>query len=149
MRGELVGRGKYGSVHLGLSVTTGGISLFAVKQIDISSGRPGLRSIIQGLRAESEILRHLNHVNIVRYFGLEETSEYLNMYVPSFLRYILRHDSKVFVTISFMEYVPGGTIASYLREYGNFAEDVTKSFTAQIVNGLAYLHSRHLLHRVS
>jgi serine/threonine protein kinase len=48
-----------------------------------------------------------------------------------------------------MEYVPGGTIRSCLSLYGKFAETVTKSFTAQVLDGLAYLHSKQLVHRVS
>lgn len=50
---------------------------------------------------------------------------------------------------SFLEYVPGGTIATLLNKYGRFREEVTKSFTKQILEGLDYLHSRGILHRVS
>ena len=50
---------------------------------------------------------------------------------------------------SFLEYVPGGSIASCLRKHGKFDEEVTKSFTGQILDGLEYLHSKGILHRVS
>ena len=49
---------------------------------------------------------------------------------------------------SFLEYVPGGSIASCLRKHGKFDEEVTKSFTGQILDGLEYLHSKGILHRV-
>ena len=51
--------------------------------------------------------------------------------------------------LSFLEYVPGGTIRSCLNTHGKFKEEVTKSFTSQILQGLSYLHSKSILHRVS
>lgn len=50
---------------------------------------------------------------------------------------------------SFLEYVPGGSIGSCLLKHGKFNEEVTKSFTEQILTGLEYLHSKGILHRVS
>lgn len=49
---------------------------------------------------------------------------------------------------SFLEYVPGGSIGSCLLKHGKFDEEVTKSFTGQILDGLEYLHSKGILHRV-
>jgi serine/threonine protein kinase len=37
---------------------------------------------------------------------------------------------------SFLEYVPGGSIGSCLARHGKFDEEVTKSFTSQILDGL-------------
>ncbi|GJE92098.1 Pkinase-domain-containing protein [Phanerochaete sordida] len=62
---------------------------------------------------------------VKQYLGFEET--------PSFMSI-------------FLEYVPGGSIASCLRKHGRFDEDVTRSFTSQILSGLAYLHSQGVLH---
>jgi serine/threonine protein kinase len=45
--------------------------------------------------------------------------------------------------------VPGGSIGSCLRKVGKFSENVTKSFTVQILEGLEYLHSQGILHRVA
>jgi serine/threonine protein kinase len=50
---------------------------------------------------------------------------------------------------SFLEYVPGGSVGSCLRDHGKFDEEVTKSFTGQILEGLEYLHSKNIIHRVS
>lgn len=49
---------------------------------------------------------------------------------------------------SFLEYVSGGTIDSCVKAFGKLREDVTKYFTRQILEGLAYLHSGGILHRV-
>jgi serine/threonine protein kinase len=49
---------------------------------------------------------------------------------------------------SFLEYVPGGSIGSRLRKHGKFSDNVTRSFTAQILEGLEYLHSKNIMHRV-
>ncbi|KAJ7883480.1 kinase-like domain-containing protein [Mycena olivaceomarginata] len=51
------------------------------------------------------------------------------------------------LTQFFLEYVPGGSIGSCLLKHGSFDEDVTKSFTSQILAGLEYLHSKGILHR--
>jgi serine/threonine protein kinase len=42
----------------------------------------------------------------------------------------------------FLEYVPGGSIASMLSKYGKFEDGLAKSMTAQILLGLKYLHGR-------
>jgi hypothetical protein len=47
-----------------------------------------------------------------------------------------------------MEYVPGGSIGSMVLRYGSFEGDVIKSFCAQILDGLAYLHTNGIMHRV-
>jgi len=35
-----------------------------------------------------------------------------------------------------------------MRKYGRFSEDIVKSFTRQVLEGLAYLHEMGILHRV-
>lgn len=48
----------------------------------------------------------------------------------------------------FLEYVPGGSIGECLRKLERgFDDDLTRHCTSQIVYGLAYLHSRNILHR--
>jgi mitogen-activated protein kinase kinase kinase len=50
---------------------------------------------------------------------------------------------------SFLEYVPGGTIATIYRTPGQvrFEADLVKYFTQQILEGLEYLHRKHIWHR--
>ncbi|KAI0830586.1 Pkinase-domain-containing protein [Trametes gibbosa] len=129
VRGELIGKGTYGRVYLALNATTG--EMIAVKQVEIprtASDKDDSRqvTVVEALKLESETLKDLDHPNIVQYLGFEETPTFLSI---------------------FLEYVPGGSIASCLRKYGRFDEEVTKSFTGQILGGLEYLHSRGILHR--
>jgi hypothetical protein len=51
-------------------------------------------------------------------------------------------------TSRFMEYVPGGSIRTNVLKYGKFREESIKSFTSQILQGLAYLHARGIIHGV-
>ncbi|OSC99472.1 Pkinase-domain-containing protein [Trametes coccinea BRFM310] len=129
VRGELIGKGTYGRVYLALNATTG--EMIAVKQVEIprtASDKDDSRqvSVVEALKLESETLKDLDHPNIVQYLGFEETPTFLSI---------------------FLEYVPGGSIASCLRRHGRFDEEVTKSFTGQILSGLEYLHSKGILHR--
>ncbi|KAF7320074.1 MAP kinase kinase kinase [Mycena kentingensis (nom. inval.)] len=129
VRGDLIGRGTYGRVYLALNATTG--EMMAVKQVEIprtASDKNDSRqvTVVQALKMESETLKVLDHPNIVQYLGFEETPSNLSI---------------------FLEYVPGGSIGSCLAKHGKFEEDVTKSFTSQILAGLEYLHSKGVIHR--
>ncbi|KAF8739309.1 hypothetical protein AX14_010088 [Amanita brunnescens Koide BX004] len=105
--------------------------MIAVKQVELprtASDRNDTRqtSVVQALKLESEILKDLDHPHIVQYLGFEETP--LNLSI-------------------FLEYVPGGSVGSCLLKHGRLDENVTKSFTYQILDGLHYLHSKGILHR--
>ena len=45
-----------------------------------------------------------------------------------------------------MEYMPGGSLQSLLRQYGAFDEGIIRNFTKQLLEGLDYLHSNHVIH---
>jgi len=129
VRGELIGKGTYGRVYLALNATTG--EMIAVKQVELpqtASDKNDSRqhTVVQALKLESETLRDLDHPHIVQYLGFEETPANLSI---------------------FLEYVPGGSVGSCLHKHGKFEDSVTRSFTAQILSGLEYLHSKGILHR--
>jgi serine/threonine protein kinase len=46
-----------------------------------------------------------------------------------------------------MEYVPGKSIHDMLLNVGPFAEDIVRNYTGQILQALAYCHSKNILHR--
>jgi len=128
VRGDLIGEGSYGRVYHALNTTTGDI--IAVKQVELSktiSEHDDKRqlTVVSALKSESATLNILDHPHVVQYLGFEETPEFLSI---------------------FLEYVPGGSIGVCTRKYGRFSEDIVKSFTLQVLEGLAYLHEMGILH---
>ncbi|KAJ0408873.1 hypothetical protein ATCC90586_007971 [Pythium insidiosum] len=124
-RGELIGEGTFGKVYMALNSDTG--ELFALKEIEIrSSGSADQMRQLQKLGEEIALMHNLTHKHIVRYKGSQRTDRHF---------YI------------FMEYVPGGSIASMLRQFNAFGEDLVRIFTRQIVAGVVYLHEMGIIHR--
>jgi mitogen-activated protein kinase kinase kinase len=73
IKGDLIGRGTYGHVYIALSVTTG--ETIAVKQVEMPrtySDKEDQRTkgMISSLKAEIELLKDLDHPNIVLYLGV-------------------------------------------------------------------------------
>jgi mitogen-activated protein kinase kinase kinase len=129
MRGQLIGKGTFGRVYLGMNTTTG--ELLAVKQVDVNSKAQNadparVREMVKALDQEIDTMQHLDHVNIVQYLGCEKKEYSISI---------------------FLEYISGGSIGSCLRKHGKFEEPVVSSLTRQTLCGLAYLHSEGILHR--
>ncbi|KAJ6155574.1 Protein kinase byr2 [Penicillium chermesinum] len=83
-------------------------------------------SMVTALKHEIELLQGMHHPNIVQYLGTAADDQHLNI---------------------FLEYVPGGSIATMLKQYNTFQEPLVKNFVRQILAGLAYLHSEGIIHR--
>lgn len=69
--------------------------------------------------------------------------------IPS-LRHIVRYcgtDRGIRHLYIFLEYVPGGSIASMLQQFGVFREDLVRRFMHQILLGTRYLHDKGIIHR--
>ncbi|XP_056649743.1 mitogen-activated protein kinase kinase kinase 19 [Monodelphis domestica] len=123
-KGEILGKGAYGTVYCGL--TSQG-QLIAVKQVALdTSDQVANEREYQKLQEEVDLLKVLKHVNIVAYLGtcLE----------------------KNLVSI-FMEFVPGGSISSIINRFGPLPEMVLSKYTKQILQGVAYLHENCVVHR--
>lgn len=74
------------------------------------------------------MLKQLNHKNIVKYYYTELTPDMSGVDI-------------------ILEYVPGGSIKSLLTKFGKLDERITSLYTAQILEGLSYLHSHNIIHR--
>lgn len=53
------------------------------------------------------------------------------------------NDSEVNI---YMEFLPGGSISALIKEYGPMEESAIQHFTKQLLEGLEYLHSHHIIH---
>jgi len=79
----------------------------------------------KALQREIDVMRGLQHKHIVKYLGCEHSGDRLNI---------------------FLEYVPGGSIANLLHNFGALEEPVVRKYTKQILDGLDFLHSRGIVH---
>ena len=73
IKGDIVGKGTYGSIYLALNANTG--ELIAVKQVElqkygISTEDERIQSSIDALNSEIGTMKELDHPNIVQYLGL-------------------------------------------------------------------------------
>ncbi|WRT65025.1 uncharacterized protein IL334_001966 [Kwoniella shivajii] len=128
IKGALIGAGSFGSVYLGMDAHSG--LLMAVKQVELPTGsarnEDRKQSMVSALEREIELLKELQHENIVQYLDSSADDNHLNI---------------------FLEYVPGGSVAALLSNYGAFEEALVKNFVRQILYGLNYLHEREIIHR--
>ncbi|KAH7272053.1 hypothetical protein B0J15DRAFT_387243 [Fusarium solani] len=128
-KGQLIGKGTYGRVYLGMNATTG--EFLAVKEVEVNpkaaaGDKNRMKELVAALDQEIDTMQHLDHVNIVQYLGCE------------------RKETSISI---FLEYISGGSIGSCLRKHGKFEESVVSSLTRQTLSGLAYLHREGILHR--
>ncbi|KAL9003115.1 MAG: hypothetical protein Q9188_003997 [Gyalolechia gomerana] len=128
-RGQLIGKGSYGRVYLGINLTTG--DLLAVKQVEVNHRAAGqdkekMKEMVSALDQEIDTMQHLEHPNIVQYLGCERKEYSISI---------------------FLEYISGGSVGSCLRKHGKFEQSLVSSLTRQTLAGLAYLHQEGVLHR--
>lgn len=125
-KGELIGCGAFGRVHMGMNLDSG--ELLAVKEVSIAANSASKKTqeYIGELEKEVNLLKNLSHPNIVRYLGTAREEDSL---------YIL------------LEFVPGGSISSLLGKFGSFPESVIRMYTKQLLVGLEYLHKNKIMHR--
>ncbi|KAL9375972.1 hypothetical protein Peur_032851 [Populus x canadensis] len=123
-KGKLLGRGTFGHVYLGFNSESG--EMCAMKEVTLFSDDAKSKESAKQLMQEISLLSRFQHPNIVQYYGSETVGDRLYIY---------------------LEYVSGGSIYKLLQEYGQLGELVIRSYTQQILSGLAFLHSKSTVHR--
>ncbi|XP_029304048.1 serine/threonine-protein kinase 36 isoform X2 [Cottoperca gobio] len=117
---ELVGEGSFGRVYKGRKIFTG--QVVALKFMPkVGRSEKELRS----LKREIEIMRGLQHPNIVQLFDNFET------------------ETEVVVVTEYAE----GQLFQILEDDGNLPESQVREIACQLVSALYYLHSHRILHR--
>ncbi|KAG0211097.1 ATP binding [Mortierella sp. GBA30] len=128
IRGKFIGVGSFARVSLGWHRQFG--TFMAVKQVELpvnnSYKEDKQKTLVEALEREIDLLKQLHHERIVQYIGSDIEKGHINI---------------------FLEYVPGGSIATLLANYGPFSEILVRSFVKQILEGLDYLHECDIIHR--
>lgn len=123
VRGEVIGTGTMGNVFKALDQKNG--QIIAVKELGLEDGE---MKFLKALENEIDIIKDLRHPRIVSFFGSDLIDN--NLYV-------------------YLEYMPGGSVAQVIADFGALDESLIVSYTRDLVEGLEYLHTREppVLHR--
>ncbi len=119
--GDLLGRGASANVYRALNFHTG--ETVAIKQISVAS-LPA--SSLPDIMSEIDLLKNLNHPNIVKYKGFARDKE--NLFIV-------------------LEYCENGSLQNILKRYGKFPESLVAVYMRQVLEGLLYLHDQGVIHR--
>ena len=119
-----IGAGGYGTVYSYTSKDTG--FMIAVKRVDLGFQNDKLEKQVDALKQEIKILRRLRHRHIVRYYKMLQDKNSVSLLI---------------------EYVKGGTIYDLISKQGALNENEISQYCQQILQGLAYLHKKKIVHR--
>ncbi|KAG5481807.1 hypothetical protein LSCM4_06883 [Leishmania orientalis] len=120
-----LGQGSYGKVFRAWDEMTG--RYLAAKELPLDTSKApsvAVREVLQ----EYTVLTELSHPNIVR--------------VVAFM--VMKEKARIY-----MEWMPSGSLQDVLRHHprGVLRESVVRRYARDVVSGLAYLHSRGVIHR--
>lgn len=118
---DCLGTGAHGSVYRAFNWKTG--EVVAIKQIRLENIP---QSEMNTITKEIDLLKGLDHPNIVKYKGYLKEAGKLNI---------------------ILEYCENGSLATILKDFGKFPEDLVAVYMAQALDGLLYLHDQGTIHR--
>ncbi|KPA76124.1 putative protein kinase [Leptomonas pyrrhocoris] len=120
-----LGEGSYGKVYRAWDEVVG--CYLAAKELQLDASKAhnvAVREVLQ----EYTVLTELSHPNIVR--------------VVAFM--VLKQTARIY-----MEWMPSGSLQDVLRHHprGMLRESVVRRYARDVLSGLAFLHSRGVIHR--
>eukprot|EP00742_Colponemidia_sp_Colp-10_P004573 GILJ01004880.1.p1 GENE.GILJ01004880.1~~GILJ01004880.1.p1 ORF type:complete len:545 (+),score=57.33 GILJ01004880.1:139-1773(+) len=118
---ELLGSGSFGTVVKGIHKPSR--LPYAIK---IMNKKSMSDDGISKLRKEAQILRSLDHCNIVRFKEMMET------------------DSHIYIV---MEYVPGGQLLDQIAARGKFSEAEASQIVKYLFSAVNHIHEKDIVHR--
>lgn len=125
IKGPRLGFGVFGDVVKAIEKTSGRI--FAVKRLGIHRDvNEYNKEAIEALKSEINILKEIQHENIIKYLGSE----------------IIDKDFCIY-----LEYASEGSLLNVYQEFGPFEEHIIQKYTKQILEGLTFLHSKSIVHQ--
>jgi predicted Ser/Thr protein kinase len=121
--GELIGQGGMGVVYLGLDTQTG--KRVAIKRLrrEVAAQSP---EVLARFTREAEILRRLDHPNIVKLLAIEHAAG--------------QHDIV-------MEYVDGGSLRDLLRAQPRLSMERALPMVLEVADALSRAHHLQIVHR--
>ncbi|CAK7219040.1 hypothetical protein SCUCBS95973_003689 [Sporothrix curviconia] len=121
--GNTIGEGEFGKVKLGWK-QEGGVQV-AIKLIkkDALGNNP---TRMAKIKREVNILRQLNHPNIVQLHKMEESEHHFGIV---------------------LEYASGGELFDYILNHRYLKDHAARRLFAQLISGVGYLHKKGIVHR--
>ena len=102
-KGDILGKGAYGKVYLGMNKRNG--KMIAVKQVRLSDSET--KAQLKNIMNEIELMKHLKHQNIVEFLGMDKSATRLNI---------------------LLEYVPGNSLDTIISQFGALNEPLMRRF---------------------
>ncbi|XP_024403862.1 uncharacterized protein [Physcomitrium patens] len=130
IRGNLLGAGAFGSVNLAINRENG--EVFAVKSVQVKVRYAGSEAAVRAIENEIDMLQRLDSKYVVRCLGSDWTEE-----GGQLMRNL------------FLEYMPEGCLTDFVKQFtssGALDEQLLRTYTRSIVEGIDYLHSNGIVH---
>lgn len=118
-----LGSGGFGKVNLVREKATG--LMRVIKTVDTSKLS---QRLLENMREEIQVLRALDHPNIIRLFEYGEDVENHKIHL-------------------LMEKCSGGDVDELLEKAGYLSSDLVAQLTRQVLSGIAFCHARGVVHR--